>query len=321
MYYLTFFIMFLFAPYIFSSEVTVPNTFAAGEKAIAAEVNENFSSLAAGVNDNNTRIGTKQNRVLGKCAENSSIRTINEDGSVVCEVDDVGAGGDITAVNTAAGSGLTGGAASGEANLGVDTTIIQKRLNSACAAGSYIRDIAQDGTPVCGLDSDTDTLDALNCSHKQVAQWNANTSAWECVDRYLPTVYTQLDYTTEETDSTITPAYEPLAVIGDFTKIYDNSIVEVVWNDHGTLNVTNPGGFCDFQIRIDGNQMASGGARAVLYAAESPVSVTAWFSGLTVGVHTVSIWVRGFDADSCTINHLLFKPAIFIKEVPQFKLN
>ena len=39
-----------------ASELTTPNTFAAGEPAVAAEVNENFGAIEAAVNDNNARI-------------------------------------------------------------------------------------------------------------------------------------------------------------------------------------------------------------------------------------------------------------------------
>ncbi|MHB9032580.1 MAG: hypothetical protein ACYC6L_05995, partial [Anaerolineae bacterium] len=57
-----------------------------------------------------------QRRVGSSCATGSSIRVINTDGTVTCQTDNVGAG-DITAV--IAGSGLTGGAASGDATLAV----------------------------------------------------------------------------------------------------------------------------------------------------------------------------------------------------------
>lgn len=64
------------------------------------------------------------------------------------------AAGDITGVSVTAGSGLTGGAASGEATLGVDAAVLQKRVSSSCAAGSSIRAIAQEGTVTCETDDD-----------------------------------------------------------------------------------------------------------------------------------------------------------------------
>ena len=175
-----------------AGSLTVPNTFVTGTPAVAGQVNANFTAAETAVTDNDARITTnaasivnKQNRVNATCSTGSSIRVINSDGSVICEVDDggTGGGGDITAVT--AGSGLSGGGVSGEVILNVATggitathlgpdsvgsseiadgsigaadinsSDVQRRVSSSCSVGSYIREINSNGTVVCGIDADT----------------------------------------------------------------------------------------------------------------------------------------------------------------------
>jgi Chaperone of endosialidase len=107
-----------------------------------------------------------QNRVTGTCPVGSSIRVINADGSVVCEVDD-NSGGTVTSVST--GSGLTGGPITTSGTLSIatggvtsahiaDGTVgavdvnpaqVQLRVTGTCATGSAIRVVDQSGTVTC----------------------------------------------------------------------------------------------------------------------------------------------------------------------------
>jgi hypothetical protein len=62
-------------------------------------------------------------------------------------------GGDITGV--AADAGLTGGGTAGDVSLAVDTSVIQRRVTTACPAGQAIRSIDVDGTAVCQASTGT----------------------------------------------------------------------------------------------------------------------------------------------------------------------
>ena len=50
---------------------------------------------------------------------------------------------------TAAGSGLTGGASSGEANLAINDTVVQRRLGGGCTSAQAIQAVTQAGTQTC----------------------------------------------------------------------------------------------------------------------------------------------------------------------------
>lgn len=86
----------------------------------------------------------------GMCVDTDDGKLYYHNGTAVVEVGTGGGTGDITGVT--AGTGLSGGAASGDATLSVDPTYVQRRVSSSCSAGTSIRAIAEDGTVTCETD-------------------------------------------------------------------------------------------------------------------------------------------------------------------------
>jgi len=102
------------------------------------------------ISEHQTAIILKQNRMVGVCEKGASIRIINADGTVVCELDNISDpnGGDVTAITV--GNGLLAGDTNGDINLTVDTSIIQKKLkNISCDSGELVSTITEDAHVIC----------------------------------------------------------------------------------------------------------------------------------------------------------------------------
>lgn len=114
-------------------------------------------------------------RVTGACGPGYSIQTITEDGSVVCEPDEVN-----DAVSNPSGDypDMTVGYALNANSLdGVDSVSFQKRVTGTCSPGYYIKSINDDGSVICAKDVDTDTDTHL--SKSTVQQWANEVDAGE----------------------------------------------------------------------------------------------------------------------------------------------
>ncbi len=121
--------------------VQIPNVFKPGDLITADGMNQNFSSLKAGIDAVEASVNSKQSRVSGTCAAGSSIRVVNADGTVTCQLDNGGSGGS----SYTAGTGLK--LAANE--FSVDATKVQSRVTGVCAAGSAIKEVKPDGQVIC----------------------------------------------------------------------------------------------------------------------------------------------------------------------------
>ncbi|MHC3993456.1 hypothetical protein ACXWTF_01380 [Thiomicrolovo sp. ZZH C-3] len=128
--------------------VTLPYTFDANTTARAAEVNANFSAIAAGANANNGLFvelnASKQNRVTGACGAGMVMESINADGSVVCKAD-IDTDSDTTYT---AGTGLT----LAGTTFSINTAQTQARVYGYCSTGYSIRVINSNGSVTCEKD-------------------------------------------------------------------------------------------------------------------------------------------------------------------------
>lgn len=77
-------------PLAVAGELTIPNTFTAGTKAVATEVNDNFAAVKTEVDNNNVRINaieTQTQNIGTGCTTGESIAKIATDGTVTCQPD------------------------------------------------------------------------------------------------------------------------------------------------------------------------------------------------------------------------------------------
>ncbi len=114
-----------------------------------------------------------QRRITGTCNPGQAVRSVDASGGVQCENL---ATGDITAVTTAAGSGLTGGSASGDVALSLTTCAAGEVLKSTgsgwgCSASTAV-------TTTGGLTVTGGSVGLQTCATGEILRHNGST--WTC---------------------------------------------------------------------------------------------------------------------------------------------
>ncbi len=139
----------------------------------------------------------------------------------------------------------------------------------------------------------------------------------------LRAVRTRLDYS-DGVSAVPGLEYARMRNVGAFAKHHAGTALVLTWNTHVDAS-GEPGTFCDFQLRVDGRPDAEaegGGARAIVYvppgvqAGASAVSVSAFFSRVGSGSHTVAVFVRG-TARQCQENYGNFPRSLLVEESPR----
>jgi hypothetical protein len=99
---------------------------------------------ASDANTTSTSVGL-QRRLTAACPAGQALTNITSSGTPACT-----AVGDITAVTTAAGSGLSGGATTGDTTLSIDVDETQARISGTCERGiAVINAISNNGSVDC----------------------------------------------------------------------------------------------------------------------------------------------------------------------------
>ncbi len=153
----------------YADSLTVPKTFTAGTKAIAADVNANFAAVAASVNDNDSRITTN----TGEISNNTAATAAN---AAAISTNATNIGNNTTAINNNAAA-ITANAAAistNATNIANNTTAIN---NNAAAIIANSTATATNSTAIAALQS------ANQCPSDMVAAGSL------CVDKYEASVW------------------------------------------------------------------------------------------------------------------------------------
>ncbi|HUT79239.1 MAG TPA: hypothetical protein VM285_16185, partial [Polyangia bacterium] len=230
------------------------------------------------------------------------------DGTVTCEADD----DTNTTYSASTGLTLTGVAFS------ADTTYLQRRVSTTCAAGSSIRAIAVDGTVTCEADDDTNTTYTAGTGLTLTGTaFSANTSVVQSrvsgtcgegqairvvnaagtvtCQQVAPPAPVKMTALNGGTTASVGLNWTQLNIgTKTFNKVYGSASTKVEL----TLNsIIYPGTFAGgatgimLQMRVDGSQPNVAQDYWIRSSATTErVIFTNYFTNLGAGSHTVTLW-------------------------------
>ena len=127
-------------------------------------------------------------------------------------------------------------------------------------------------------------------------------------------VRTTLTTTMMGVDGSPNSTFTNIVFFGIFNKLRASSSLLVMWNGFiRGIGFPFQSNYCEYQVRIDGQQPTGNAGRVHSRLPDSSASSTALFTGLGVGAHSVNVFVRG-DADQCWINPNQLPQTVIIEE-------
>ena len=162
--------------------------------------------------------------------------------------------------------------------------------NAKIVDGTIISaDLADNAVTVAKISSSgAATNQVLTYSGSDVV-WGYGSGAAIKVTLMSPGCYTASSFTST--------AYTKIADIGSFTKTVADSRIEITFNGRIWAQIMTGTG-AHFELRVDNISTTNGKARATLKSAQEGntgewVSIDGIFTGLTIGTHTISMWIIG----------------------------
>jgi hypothetical protein len=177
----------------------------------------------------------------------------------------------------------------------LDGTIANADLSTGSVTGTKIADATITSTDLADDAVTVTKISSSGAAANQVLYFSGSDVVWG----YGPGAeikITSLNSGSYSVSTFTSSTYSKIGDLGSFTKTDASSRVEITF--HGRIFASTMSGTgAHFELRVDNVATTNGRARAILRASEAGVgslaSITGVFTGLSVGTHTISMWVLG----------------------------